>query len=468
MGKRGAHREVVATANAATGAASATSGAAGAATGTEAANGTAAANGAELPAELLPHQSWSELIALRGAPPCTADEYLCSMAPSVCKRLVAFLSQGQEAGGILLQGALEDQQPLQIDSKNNHGDLQSFKEHWRWSQCQHSLGEHGLYEAPGNGFWLNVDRPLWKEELLPATGLTFKNIDGGRMMWSDAKFERSGDRDTNRHYFLSVAIPTAVVNASDVDDAAAAAAGEEKKGLRKLPCLASRACLAGWYSQMDDALRANNKLKIKKLFQAMLSLPMRLRVAPDETQIALDSITYSEDLHVAKSASSDAFFDFAEKSCPLLKKTIADNPNHEALAVAKEGQKLGITYHGAPLERNMARALLEVAPYVGNGDVRSALKELENISSVLSDQSKCAGLFGMVTKHYGKSSIAAVGAVVEAVSAIRISILYQDIPSERAMTKDFLFGGSKTKKVLVVGCGQMRALGHHPTPEHVI
>ena len=56
----------------------------------------------------------------------------------------------------------------------------------------------------------------------------------------------------------------------------------------------------------------------------------------------------------------------------------------------------------------------------------------------------------------------------EAVSAIRISILYQEVPSERAMTKDFLFGGSKTKKVLVFGCGQMRALGHHPTPEHVI
>ena len=115
-------------------------------------------------------------------------------------------------------------------------------------------------------------------------------------------------------------------------DAAAAADGAEKKGLGKFPCLASRACLAGWYSQMDDALRANNKLKIKKLFQAMLSLPMRLRVAPDETQIALDSITYSEDLHVAKSASSDAFFDFAEKSCPLSKKAIAANPNQEASA----------------------------------------------------------------------------------------------------------------------------------------
>jgi hypothetical protein len=455
MGKR-AHREVVA-GNAATGAASATSGAAGAGTGTEAANGTDAANGAELPAKLLP-QSWSELIALRGAPPCTADEYLCSLAPSVRERLVAFLSQGQQDGGILLQGALEDQQPLQIDSKKNHGNLQSFKEHWRWSQCQHSLAEHGLYEAPGNGFWLNVERAIWKEESLPATGLTFKNIDGGRMMWSDAKFERSGDNERNRHYFLSIAIPTAVANASDVNDAAAAAAdGAGKKGLGRLPCLASRACLAGWYSQMDDALRANNVLKIKKLFQAMLSLPMRLRVAPDETQIALDSITYSEDLHVARSASSDAFFDFAEKSCPLLKKAIVVNPYQAAAAVAKEGQKLGITYHGAPLERNMARALLEVAPYVGNDDVRSALKELENISSVLSDQSKCAGLFGMVTKHFGKGSIAAVGAVVEAVSAIRIAIMYQDVPSERAMTKDFLFGGSKTKKVLIFGCGQMRA-----------
>jgi hypothetical protein len=65
------------------------------------------------------------------------------------------------------------------------------------------LGEHGLYEALGNGFWLNVERLIWKEEeSLPATGgLTFKNIDGGRVMWSDAEFERSGDNEQNRHYF---------------------------------------------------------------------------------------------------------------------------------------------------------------------------------------------------------------------------------------------------------------------------
>ena len=83
---------------------------------------------------------------------------------------------------------------------------------------------------------------------------------------------------------------------------------------------------------MDDALRAKRPLKARKLYEAILSMPMRLRAAPTPAQIALDSLTYSEDLHVAKSASSDAFFDFAEKSCPLFQKAIAANPNQEASA----------------------------------------------------------------------------------------------------------------------------------------
>ena len=51
-----------------------------------------------------------------------------------------------------------------------------------------------------------------------------------------------------------------------------------------LPCLGSRASLGGWYSMVDDALRANDdSQKVLKLYAASLSHPLHLRCDPTKT-----------------------------------------------------------------------------------------------------------------------------------------------------------------------------------------
>ena len=77
--------------------------------------------------------------------------------------------------------------------------------------------------------------------------------------------------------------------------------------LRSAPCLASRGILAGLYSTIDDALRANDLQQTIALFQAALAMPMRMRLAPSRQQVCLDSISYYEDLFAAKLATSDSF-----------------------------------------------------------------------------------------------------------------------------------------------------------------
>ena len=80
-----------------------------------------------------------------------------------------------------------------------------------------------------------------------------------------------------------------------------------------LPCLGSRAVITGWYSVVDDALRESDHVKVLKLYEAALCLPLHVRCGPSLKQVSLDSITYSEDFFASNSASSDAFFTFAEK-----------------------------------------------------------------------------------------------------------------------------------------------------------
>ena len=96
-------------------------------------------------------------------------------------------------------------------------------------------------------------------------------------------------------------LPTGVVGLGDVPR-------EEGKGFIQLPCFGSRSVVAGWYSAMDDGLnalesavgdKAQKGETVLRLYEAFLSLPMRLRLSPSHAQICLDSISYGEDLHSA-------------------------------------------------------------------------------------------------------------------------------------------------------------------------
>ena len=382
-------------------------------------------------------KSWTELMEPNAqCDPC--DKYATELAQSVRKRLLEFLKARPAVGGVgvlsSLEGTLEAQEPLQIDSAAaNAGKLHSFKEHWRWEGCNMSLQNNSLYEAPGNLFWLSMDPPTWNGAPLPATGLTYGQMAAGRQMWSDAKFIRSSEDPRQRHYFVQGSVPTAVRSMTDVP-------GQKAVGFVSLPCFGSRGVLAGWYSTADDALRAKDDSKVLKLYEAALSLPMRLRLGPSREQVSLDSISYSEDLFAARTLSSDSFFDYSQKVIDLF----PPEPAFGGLTgrvVKEHAERLGLRFHGSPVSDNIQRALQNVAPYVQDANVRAAFKAFEDTSLALNDQTKLAMVMNATTKHFGKGSGAAVGACVQLLNALRYALVYKDVMKDSHLTKEFLVGG---------------------------
>ena len=202
----------------------------------------------------------------------------------VDKRLTDLLQKPPAVGGIEMRGTLIQQEPLKIEDKPKT--LGSFKEHWRWETCRISLGNHGIYEAPGSAFWLSVAKPSWEGMHLPSTDITYGQVAAGRLLFSDEKFIRSAEEPAKRHYFINFAIPTAILSLTDVPNM-------EGQGFANLPCLGSRSVLAGLYTKFADAVRAMDLHKVRKLMESALTIPMRLRVAPSYKQVCLDSITYS-------------------------------------------------------------------------------------------------------------------------------------------------------------------------------
>ena len=129
-------------------------------------------------------------------------------------------------------------------------------------------------------------------------------------MWSDDKFRRSSDELSTQHYIANAVIPTRIADLNQMLSA------DDKFHFRDLPVRGSRAVLAGFYSVMDDALRAieanvhrhGSIKKVHALMAAALSFPIRMRMNPSSAQIGLDSITYTEDLVAGGACNSPSFF----------------------------------------------------------------------------------------------------------------------------------------------------------------
>jgi hypothetical protein len=224
----------------------------------------------------------------------------------------------------------------------------------------------------------------------------------------------------------------------------------EKKelGLANLPCFGSRGIIAGWYSVLDDALRDSDWNKVLKLYEAALCLPMQVRCGPTIQQVLLDSITYSEDLYAANSGTSDAFLTFAEKVISALPPGFLQTKT--AKNVVERAASLGISFHGSAVGDSVARALINVAPFVISPDFQKAFRAFEEVSPALNDQTKisfltsaCTKLFltNACTKAHGKTNSAATEACVEVLHALRAGLLYKDIATDSHLTKEFLTGG---------------------------
>ena len=80
-----------------------------------------------------------------------------------------------------------------------------------------------------------------------------------------------------------------------------------------LPVLAGRALVIGWYVAMGEALGAGEEDRVWKLFEAALSVPIRMRICPDLDTCHLASLLFSESIFASSAASgADSFWAIVE------------------------------------------------------------------------------------------------------------------------------------------------------------
>ena len=120
--------------------------------------------------------------------------------------------------------------------------------------------------------------------------------------------------------------------------------------------------VVAWYGAMADALEetaasgaAACEERVFKLFEAALSVPIRLRLNPDADSCRMLSLGFSETVFaVSGAAGADSFWKFAQKVCGL---SVFKQPTGfsipRALAALKQ---TGLSFKGKPLMEQLVKS----------------------------------------------------------------------------------------------------------------
>jgi len=247
----------------------------------------------------------------------------------------------------------------------------TFKEPWDMENCKKSLMENGIYEAA---------TPTWKTNPIgqnPPTHHTYHQLEALSSIWSEESYAYSFGR-----FIVPGSILTHADSIQDVESIVA----KKTTSFKDLPIDCGHLLVWSLLRAFDIAFADGKEERILRLFEASLSVTLRMRLAPSNEQKILDKLTFSDSLRSqALAAGVESFFDFAtfvgsldviydEMSGPKLQETC---------------KTLGITYNGKPLERNLAYAILAILPYTRAIAASSAVKSLETVApSILADPTK--------------------------------------------------------------------------------
>ena len=116
--------------------------------------------------------------------------------------------------------------------------------------------------------------------------VTVAQIEAARWQWSDDVFLQSSSNPDMRRFSFDVPLPARMQKPEMAQREAVGSSGVTMSA--PLPMIAGQAHVLAWYSAVSDAFeeKSPNHQRITKLFEAALSVPIRLRLCPDEDACA--------------------------------------------------------------------------------------------------------------------------------------------------------------------------------------
>jgi len=374
---------------------------------------------------------------------------------AVDAKLLRFLRLHQAQVPFPIPAFVLDLVPLAITAAASGSMLAGFREVMNYTNLHLSFEKTALYEAAGTIWMLNPVGDLRSDSI------SISQLESAMQLWSEEAFRSSATQPVARRYSFDVPLPAKVV------DSKVAQRKEKCQDTvvfaQPVPLLAGRAVVIAWYGAMSEALeRAASgagqddvrdlEHRVFKLFEAALSVPIRLRLNPDPDNCRLLSLRYSEQAFAAMGASgADSFWKFAEKVGGLgaFKKT-ASLSIPKALAALKLA---GLSFKGKVITEQSLKALRALAPYVEDARCSAAFSMLECVSPEFRETTLLMRLAQLsstrVASGQHPQANAAQMSFVFVLDCLRIGRLAGDVKQEDVYTVSTVSGQERQTPALV-------------------
>ena len=273
-------------------------------------------------------------------------------------------------------------EPLAITSAASGTMLAAFREVMQHEHLTLSFSKTAQYEAAGTLWMLDaVNDPH-------LDSVSISQVESAMWLWSEEAFRMSSAQPRTRRFSFDVPLPAMVVDSK--------VAQRKYPGMdtvvfaHPVPLLAGRAVIITWYGAMATALQRvaasqtgasdrDAEERVFKLFEAALSVPIRLRLNPDKDSCQLLSLSFSENMFANAGATGmDSFWKFAEKVCRLssFNKAISTKTSiPRLLTIVKE--QYGLSFKGKTLTEQGIKAIKSLAPFLADGKCCAAFSLLE-------------------------------------------------------------------------------------------
>ena len=261
------------------------------------------------------------------------------------------------------------------------GGATTYKERWCMKNCVKSLRSNGLYEASMTLWQFLAAAKEWDGVDLAIGAVSWRQYEACAGLWSKATLDSSSGNSDHARFIFPGFLPTCVRSVEVVEELA-----NRDAFFSDLPACGGQAVMWSLIGALDDALSDGDSAQITRLYEASVTVTVRMRLAPSKVQIQLDSMGFIDALRVQNLAcGATSFFEFSlavlnfdevtgRESGPELVKTL---------------EVLGVAFMGKPVNKSIAYGILAIVGIADLGAGKDAVRYLERISpSVFSDPTK--------------------------------------------------------------------------------
>ena len=358
------------------GAAAAASGAGSSPAATAAASGAVASQGLDSPPTPMSQMletGFNELLSKGGL-----SEWARETKTYADRTLLKFLKDNAAKVSFPVPSEVLLIAPLEIKAAASGANLTSFCEVMNYENLVWSFSQSSQYEAAGTVFMCDC---IGEPDLDPVRPFQLENAS---RLWSEEAYKLSASKDECRRYTFDIPIPVKVF-----DPKVAQKKDKESSAVvmaHALPVLAGRAVVITWYGAMAEALQKDDEAMVFKLFDAALSVPIRLRLCPDGDVSCLAGLQFSEAMFATSAAAGAvAFWNFAGKARMLGDVGAALKDNSPLAKIKAAMRKYGLTFKGKAVSDAHVKALRALDPFLGDEKCNEAYDVTESVCPELVD-----------------------------------------------------------------------------------